>query len=870
MKKLFLLLVLVIALAGFLLGSTESKTQDNDALSDFYQDIELYKLDNGLRVLFKPDPTRAMVSIGICVKSGLITEGELLGTGISHLLEHMVFKGSKRFPAPDYRERLRFLGASINGATGYDYTYYYVSVPTHNWKEAFTILSSLVFEPEFNEQAFLKEKEVVKAEIRMREDDPSAVASRLLWENSFYMHPYSFPVLGYEDKFESISLDELKRYHEKLYVASNAVVSIIGPLEENNFLEGVESDLSDVRSGSTNILYSYQTAGRQTSLEVNKDFPCERLYIRVGFPTTNLLDEDTPALDVLASVLGQGRSSVLNRILKNEKALVFGIGAYNYTPTYKGLFIVSAVATPKNKLLIEEELIEILREPGKYITNKDLKRAKKGIYSQHIFGLQEGIAAALDIGLYDLTTGDSRFLLSYLNNIERVTTEDLKRVAREYLDWEKSTWINCEPADEEKKEEKQREVSPFQTERFVLDNGLPVLLTERTELPIVGISVVVPGGSLFENKDISGISNLTSRMLLEGTRKRSARKIREDIESLGGAISTFSGRHSMGVRIEVPSREIDKALEVLSDILLNSSFSKEEIKKQKDLINGQIQARDEDIFSYTFYMLNKDIYKNHPYGLSSIGEKSSVDMLTREDLLNFYNRFFAPKDAVLSIVGNIKKDSVLKELKKRLGGWRADSEKITYRSLSFPEHNNLSRYKYYMPRKELILTRAILIGDIESSSIFKWRILEASFSGLGSSLFEDIRVQLGASYTQGGSLSLGVENPGSFAVYVATDTEHISQVEHTLSSFLDNLTEHIGVEEFEGAKNYLLAGIEREKEDYSGLGLNLALYELWGLGFERYLEEETLIESIDYEKMRDFLRDVDFSRGVAVEVGQVN
>lgn len=142
-------------------------------------------------------------------------------------------------------------------------------------------------------------------------------------------------------------------------------------------------------------------------------------------------------------------------------------------------------------------------------------------------------------------------------------------------------------------------------------------------------------------------------------------------------------------------------------------------------------------------------------------------------------------------------------------------------------------------------------------------------SGLGSSLFEDIRVKLGASYTQGGILSIGVKNPGLFGVYVATSKEYIRQTEEALDSFLMNIVDCMDQEAFYRAKNYLLSQIEREKENYLGFGRRLALYELWGLGYEDYLREEPRIKNLEYHSMQDFLKALDFSKGVFIEVGPI-
>lgn len=837
-RKIFLCLIIFLVIF-----SPESFSSEQPAFKKI--------LENGLTVLIKEMPQSDVVSVYALVKTGSATEGKFLGTGISHFLEHMLFKGTTTRGVGEIAAQIQAVGGTINASTGMDYTIYTITVPSNAFSMALEILSDALMNSTFDPKEFEKEREVIFGELRLNNDDPDNKLNRITFQNVYLRHPYRHPIIGYDSLLKSVTREDLMEYYHSCYIPNNIVLSIAGNIQSAEILPQIEKVFQGLKRQPEILRNLPQEPPQISERRYEEEYPTDLTRLTINFGSVKLLDPDLYALDVLANILGQGRSSRLYRKVYMKKNLVYSVSSSNYTPMDRGIFQVECLLEEKNAQAaidaIQKE-IEMIKDKG--VSAKELKKAKRQVLSDHILSQQTTSAAAYSQAIDEAFTGDPQFSRKYVEGIRRVTNKDIKRVTKKYLKETARTIVILKPPKEpeDKKPQSQRQ-EKVTIKKFTLDNGLTLLLREDHTFPSVSLRLILNGGTREEPVGLNGLSNLTALMWLKGTKSKSAEEIAQLTEILGMKVGTFSGRNSLGIHFEFLSEDTGQALSLLEDLVNNPVFSTEYLTKLKENVKANIRQKKDDIFAFTEHALRETLFLEHPFRLDETGSLESVEKITREDVENFYQRLESPRNMVISVFGDINAEETLAQIKEKF-------DSIPDKELTLTTHKELtlkeSREKQLSMEKEQAMVMFGFHGpslkskDRDAVEILT-SILGSSFSGR---LFSTIREQLGQAYTLGGNFIPALD-AGFVYFYVLTTEENTEAVKKILSEEIFKLQkEDVSTAELKAVKTYLKGNFKIDNQTNSSLSFTTALDELYGLGWAHYLEFDQAIEEVTAEDIK--------------------
>jgi len=630
------------------------------------------QLRNGLTVLIREIHTSRVVSCQVLVKAGSINEDEYFYGGLSHYLEHIVSGGTtSTLTENEIKGILRSLGGASNAYTSYDRTVYYINTTADHYKRALQLLIAYVTDCQLAENEYRREKPVIQQEFKLGENSVSRQLWYLFMKSAYQRHPIRHPVIGYEDVFVTITREQLMEYYRRQYAPQNMVVTIVGDVEPFEALQELIKLVKDFKRVSQKPSVIPEEPSQVGPRWAEREFPPAQLArMHVGFPSVSLEDPDLYPLDVLAIILGSGRTSRLYIAVKDQKELVLSIDASNWTPHYaRGIFIISMALKYEN---VDEALEAVFGQiegiQSTPISQSELEKAKKQVIADHIFAKQAADDIASSLASSYAATGDPYFDDLYVENIQRVTSEDVRRVARKYLRRDRITVAVLKPP-----QPKKAELGTIPSrcssgiEKRVLSNGMALLLRENPALPIVTLQLFGKGGQRYEPADQPGISLFTMGLLTKGTKTRSKYQIAKEIEEIGGNIDSSSGRNTYYMSVSVLKEDFEKGVEILSDVMINPSFPEEEIEKQREDTLLAIQRIDESWEREVTRLFRRNFFVQHPYRNDLVGTEESVRRFTRKDIGDFYRRLVMPNNMVLAVFGDIDIDRVTQSVERRFG-----------------------------------------------------------------------------------------------------------------------------------------------------------------------------------------------------------
>ena len=809
-------------------------------------------LDNGLVLLAEQTSPRDLVSVTVTVRAGSRLEGVYAGSGIAHFVEHMVFKGTPSRKAGAVEEEIKSCGGFMNGTASHDATTFYVTVPAAYLAKTLSLLKDILTNASFDKAEFAKEREVLLNEMRLGNDDPQRRVMKGLYDTAYLYHPYKYPPIGYEERFSSLTRDDLVSYYRAMYSPDKMVIAIVGAAAPQEALKTAEAEFKGLKGPH----YASIDAARPEPPQIGKrrseqEMPINLAYLAMGFHSTSIFDKDLFAMDVLSMILGNGDTSRLNeRLFKKERA-VHSVASFNYTPRDPGLFVITAIADAgrlgdAERLALEE--IRKVRDGD--ITDRELESAKRKVVSAYIFSRQTIEQRSRDISENESLTGDYDFSRRYVEGVQAVSKEDVKRAAGLYLTDDNLTTVRVVPAAFAAPGAAPAEAAAVDDNihKEILPNGLRLLIRESRKTPTFAMTVAMNGGLLAENASNNGISNLTARMLLKGTSARKESQIRGELEDRGGSISDFSGFSSFGLRLSALSADLDFALELLKDILTDSTFPEEEIEKEKTLTLAALKAEDDDIFDRGVYTLRSLMFESHPYGLRELGTPETIAALKREALVDLYKAYCIPDNMVISISGDIKRDDVIKKMKNAFGAMaRGASPRLEARK---PALTGIKERTVTMDREESLVLTGFITVPLGDPDRYAFETLGSLLSGQSGRMFRELRDKRYLAYALGCAQRWGVDT-GYFVFYVATTKERISEAKRSLAGLIADIRKSgVPAGELEVSKRELVSERKTALQTNEFVSFQGALDELYGLGHDTIYKYEEMVNKVTAQDIK--------------------
>ena len=782
-------------------------------------------LPNGLTLILDPDPAAPVVSAQIWVASGSMHEDQHLGAGISHFLEHMVFKGTRDYDADTLADTVQAAGGHWNAYTSFDRTVYYIDGPSASLPVFLKTLTGLVFHPTLPESEFVKEKDVIRREIDMGLDDPDNAASRLLFSTAFALDPRRHPVIGHRHLFDAIRYEDLTGYHKSRYTPDRCFVVISGDFDAAEARKMTSELTADSLPGGGReplVVIDHPQLGPRRMRET---FAIPTSRISLAWKAPALDHPDAPAFDVLATILGRGRASRLHRSLREEQELALEISAFSWTgPGREGLLGISADADPaKRDALIDAVLLEIGKIPTAALDD-DLAKATRQIAASQFRSLTTASGRASDLASNWHEARDLDFTRRYLAAIHAVTADDVRRAAATLAD-ERLNLTILDPLEAPAparvgKSARLREEIQVHT----LPNGLTLALIPDHRVPLVHLQAAVRAGLTSETPANNGISQLLASTLTKGTLTRSALEIATTLESLGASISANPGNNAILVQAAGLAPDLAVITDVFAETLLSPSLTSDAIGREKASQLAALEEAMQDPLHTGFSTLRRTIFSGDGYGLDSLGSLESLPGLDRSELVAHHSCHFNASNITLAIAGDFDPVATLELVRGKFAALPQGQRWTAPPSILAPGVEKTA----HLPKKQAVLTIGFPGTTVSSAERHALAMIQEYASDMAGPLFTRIREELGLAYQVGATQFLGYDT-GLFTYYVATSPDQVDLARRELLAEIDKIAAGgIPDEAFDRVRSTVLSGLAIQQQSPSSVARHVALDLLFG------------------------------------------
>ena len=804
MRKLLCILALTFLCVNGL------RAQDFQFKAD---DIEIpykkYTLKNGLTLLVHEDHKAPIAAINVWYHVG--SKNEKLGkSGFAHLFEHLMFNGSENYNT-DYFQALERIGATdLNGTTNNDRTNYFQNVPIAALDQVLFLesdrmghLLGAIDQGKLDEQ-----RGVVQNEKRQGENNPYGMQWDYLTKAMYPKgHPYSWTVIGEMEDLNAASLEDVQEWFKSYYGAANAVLAIAGDVNPDEVYQKVVKYFGDIPSGPT--------VERQEVNIPNKVYDSYQVYEDRVPETRVLFAWNTPQygsredlhFDLISAILTNGKNSRLYKKFVYEDQSASAAVSFQASSEIASRFISYLNVKPgEDAKKLEKQLWE---EIAKFIeegpTEAELKRAKAAYFANFIKGLERigGFGGVSDILASNQTYhGDASYYKTQLKYVEEATIRNLKNTAKKWLTKGKHILV-CKPFPEYDVEQstvdrsKLPELGPQKSSKFpdlqrtTLSNGLEIVLAQRTGVPTVIINLVTDAGYKTDHLSSPGTAELAMNLMDEGTKEKNALQINETLQLLGASLNTFSNQDQSNVYMSTLKQSLDTSLDLFADVVLNPEFPAKEFDRLKNEQINDIRQEKSQPVAMALRVMNKYLYgEGHPYSspYTGTGYEETVEKLTRDDIVQFYDTWIKPNNSTLIVTGDVTMDVLKAKLQKSLGKWKkGEVPQVTFTT---PKTN--SRNTLYLMNRPESQQSVIIAGHLtDKYGGLSEVALEQMVSILGGDFTSRINMNLREdkhwSYGAGGFV-LGSKEERPFILYAPVQTdktaESVTELRKEIGDFL--------------------------------------------------------------------------------------
>lgn len=824
----------------------DSLRQRNDA-------IRRFRLDNGLTVLLCPEAEAPLVAVQYWVGVGSIDEAPLVGAGLSHYLEHMLFQGTESRGPGRISEEIADAGGDINAYTSLDRTVFHATVPAKNWAVALDVLTDAVFHPTFPEEEWQREREVIFREVDMGLDNPDRVLNAFAWETLFRTSPYRAPVIGWKDILSTMGRDDLFAHHRRFYSPDNMILSVAGGFDAAEVESWIRSHAASEKRRPVPHAVVPVDSPAEREQTYRKRGPYNVCRLVYAFRTPAADSPETPALDLLADAVSAGRAAPLVKRFREDERLAHAASAWNYTPRDLGIFAIEASYDAANEEALVAGLRDFVRGLGETPLDAEwLEAARAQMLRSSLSSLasEEGQAGEMAAG--EFFRGDPRAQETYLAQLEALSPEDLRAAAAKYLDVSRGTWIILcgEGTEGEKPAAVARSTEPAKTD---LPGGLRLITRVDDRQPLAFVSVAVSGGQLAETGGNAGAMRLLSTMLTRGTKTRTSEEIARALDSRAATLAGVSGRNTYGMAGSCFAADLPFLLDILCDCLLESTFPEGEFEKEraiqlaarkKELEKPLVRARD---------ALTAALFPGHPYAAPVLGTEESLAALTPEGLRALHAARFLPCETVVAVFGDIDEEAVKAAVEEKLAQRMPRGGKAAPLPPLPPPPAEDKTVGVECPAEQAVVMRGWRTGG-EGSRTAEGEetegVIVAALNGLASDLFDEVREKRGLAYYTAAANYLGPLG-GHLMLYAGTTGESAEEVAGLLGEeAAKKAAEGLREEEEARAREQLAGDDAALRRDCAALASASAISELQATGFRAPYDATEIRGTVTAEDIR--------------------
>lgn len=816
--------------------------------------VKLVTLENGLTIITREDHSAPVVSAQAWAMTGSIHEGRWLGAGLSHVLEHMLFKGTTTRAGSRIDQEVQEAGGYMNAYTSFDRTVYHIDVPNTGARVAIDILCDIMQNAALPPEELAKELDVIRREMDMGQDDPGRRSGRRLFETAYTKSPYRNTVIGYLDIFNELKPEDIRGYYIERYAPNNVFYVVTGDVKHEDIVAQIREAYAKTKARALPPMVLPVEPRQTAAREIIEESAIELGHVHIAWHIPEVRHPDVPILDVLAVLLGSGRSSRFYQEIREKQGLVHYADAWTYNPGNPGLFGISAMVDAEKFIPARDALfVELEKLKTTLVAEAELEKAVKQFVSATLSARKTMQGQAQDLGGNWIAAGDLNFSQRYLAAVKRITPAELQRVACQYLTPENRTLYALLPTGATPPVNTVAETTTDGAiQKFTLPNGLKLLIKEDHRLPFVEFRSVFQGGVLAEDPINNGITQILARLLVKGTTTRSAEQIAREIESVGGSLDSYGGNNSFGVNAEVLSSDFTTALNLIADVILNPTFPTAQLEREREVQMAGIRSNKDDLLKSAFKAMRQELFGHVSYGLDSLGTEETLAALDSTKVTAFYRQLAIPTNCVLAIFGDVDTAATKAAVEQAFGSWSAKNESQTTKGFQFPQNAARAprRITDSREKKQAVVVIGFPGTTMDASDRQAMELLQEACSDLGSRLFLRIREKLGLAYYVGAQNLLGL-TPGYFAFYAGTEPAKAAQVEAEMFKEVELLrTECLTEEELRRSKSKIIGQRKISRQELGGLASTTALDELYGLGYANSYAEDARIEAVTIADVR--------------------
>ncbi len=809
-------------------------------------------LPNGLTLIVRQDRSAPVLSAQAWCRAGSINEGRWLGAGLSHVLEHMLFKGTRKRGAGRIDQEVQELGGHMNAYTSFDRTVYWINAPKEGARTILDILCDIMRNAALPANELEKEQDVIRREMDMADDDPGQTSSRRLFETAYQVSPCRYPIIGYPDVFNRIRREDIAAYYEEKYGPGNVFFVVVGDVDPAAVMQQIGEEYANAPCRPLQPAVLPQEPRQAAARESVEEAPIELGHFHFGWHIPDIRHPDIPALDVLGALLGEGRSSRLFQQVRDRLSLTHFIDAWTYSPGNPGLIGISGVADgSKCAQAWQAILAEVERAKEDGFAEEEIEKAKKIFLAGTLSAQKTMQGQAQDLGGNWMAAHDLDFSNRYLERVKALTAADVQQAAQYYLTESNRTLAALLPPGAKTTGEPAVTTHPQPAvELAELSNGLRLLTKEDRRLPFVELRAVFRAGVLAETAETNGLTQLTAKLLLKGAGPRDATAIMDAIESVGGQADTYGASNSFGISIEVLKEDLPLGLEILADLILRPTFTQDELERERLAQLAAIQSQNDQILQVGFRTVRRALFGPSGYGLDALGTAESIGKLSLPQIRRFFDAHRTSGNCVIAAFGDITTDTLQSEANRILGAEQWPRQPAP----TFPQPNPRKlpeqRVRRTVDKKQAVVILAAQSTTFPAKERYALDLLQEACSDLGSRLFLRIRDQLGLAYYLGAQHIPGLI-PGYFAFYAGTSPENAPRVEEEMAQQIQSLCrDGLTEAELNRAKAKIIGQKKIARQDLSGLALVTALDELYGFGYQHWEKEEAEYQTVTLEDIR--------------------
>jgi zinc protease len=866
---------------------------------------------NGLLLLSREDHTAPVATFWVWYRVG--GRNEAPGrTGISHWVEHMLFKGTPTLQKGEIFRSVTKNGGTLNGFTWVDYTTYFETLPADRLDLALHIESDRMVNSLFDPDEVASERTVIISERSGSENSPTFHLGEEVRAAAFKVHPYGNGVIGWKSDLETMTREDLYDHYRRYYTPGNAVVVCVGDFEQQWLVDRVGELFGSIPAGPVVPAVRSVEPLQEAERRILMRRPAPNRYFQAVWHAPSASDPAAIPAILLDSILSgaksmglgsgrspMGRSSRLYRSLVH-RGLASGAGSSFSLTRDPYLFSVSATLQPGVELATVEQIvfaeIDDIRSNG--VSEEEVERAKKQVRAQLTYGSEGVTSQAYWLGNLEMVASHTLFD-SLLDRIAAVTPSDVQQVAEKHLGDNRRTigWLDPvsngsgggtavaaynpndasgpfflmggqatdsngtespdagdgDPAAVE--QSNSATVSRLQIKRTVTGDGTVILGWEHRTTPAVVIRAMLKAGAVFDFPGKLGLGRFTGSMLQRGTEKWSFEEMSDLTDSLGLSISVDVGRHATEVLVRCLTEDLQLGVELLAEVLRRPTFPANELEKVRGEILTHLREADNDTRSVAERNFRELAYPaDHPYSRRVIGYEDTIRSLEPADLVAFHRQYYRPDSLVVAVAGDIEFDDVVRRIGDSLSGWPRNGVASSNDVADVPTMKAIERREAHLTGKtqsDIVLGVPALRRRHADYYALEMANMVLGRLGLMGRLGENVRDRRGLAYYAYSDLDAGI-GPGPWAARAGVSPANVGQAVDAILDEIKRMREHLVDEsELEDAQSYLTGVLPLALETSDGVARTMLSIEMYDLGLDYIDRYPDIIRSLTRDQVRE-------------------